>query len=182
MRANSICELGFRGCVFLSPSRLFLCARLIDSTCSISSPLPFSLDLWIRTFSFLFLFSDSWIRIISFVHFPSAFLLPPPSVSLHTVFLSSLLRFTCLGRFASDISTSASLPCLCLPHADLSLYRTITRVWRRPPGWTVAVQRRAVLVFLPLVGPSRWTAPPPLPPLPFPSFFSPLLCGTNGFV
>ena len=35
------------------------------------------------------------------------------------------------------------------PHADVYLHRTITRVWRRPPGWTVAVRRHAVLVILP---------------------------------
>jgi len=98
---------------------------------------------------------------------------------LWTLF-SLLIRFTCLGRFATDTFISRSSPPFIFQFADLQTHRTITRVWRRPPGWIVAVRRHAVLVILPW--PPRWTLPPPLPPLLFPSFFSPLLCLTDSSV
>jgi hypothetical protein len=182
----------------------FLCGWLIN-TYSIAgpsppSPLPSSLDSRIRTlfFSFLFLGLLDTDHFSCHPPFPlnngrckaQRFFLPlyyyPSSpllcLDIWTLFPLPLFRFTCLGHFASDTFVSLLSPLYSLLCADLRLYRTTTRVWRRPPGWIVAVRRHAVLVSLPLIDPSSPDPPPPLPPLPFPCFLSPLLCATNSFV
>ena len=139
--------------------RVLLCSKLIGSTCSIPLPpppplLPGLLDtdlISLLPFPLAFLDMDHFF----YPHFPSSslpFSIPLPHFCVWT--FGQYLLSSSVSRALDASPRTPSFRSFLCPHisrADLRFSRTITRVWRRPPGWIVAVRRRAVLVFLPLL-------------------------------
>jgi hypothetical protein len=151
--------------------RLFPCGRLIGSTCSIPPPL-----------------SDSWIRTISPA--PSSPSLLPlyrclPSPSCAWTYGHYFLFFPSVSRALDVSSRTLSFPsslrlyiCCALNYDPQDHYACMAPA----AGLDSHCPTSRCLGFPPLVCPSSLDPPPPLPPLLFPSFFSPLLCPANSFV